>query len=157
DRVDHRQVVAGGNPIVEKRAVAHRSGGIIEILFIDAPANTLDDASLNLPFDITGVNRRPDVLGRRVSQNVDLARLGIDLDIDRMRGERAAAAFRIDRPLASDRFARLIDFFRQLPEGEFLAARPEQASGLIRHLLWIDLPDFRGPLDHLPLNVAPRL
>ena len=79
---------------------------------------------MNLAFDVTGMNGSPHVLSRRVAQDFDFARFGIDLDVDAVRGERPAAALRIDRRAANNRVPRLLNLFGDLLEREFLPGRP---------------------------------
>jgi len=70
---------------------------------VQRPADALDDAALDLPLDIGGVDRGADILRGDKAQDRHLAGLGIDLDIAELAGEAGRLAAGVDRGRAGDR------------------------------------------------------
>src|SRR5207245_1378074 len=60
---------------------------VVKVLLVKCPADALRHSSLQLPLDITGMKCAPRILRNRATQNLHLARIGIDLNIDTHRGE----------------------------------------------------------------------
>ena len=92
NRFDHREVKARRHAVVKKSRVPHRTAVIIVVFFVERPADTLSDTTLDLPFDVTGMHRLANILSRRVTQDLDLASLRINLHIHNMGGEAGANA-----------------------------------------------------------------
>ena len=85
--LDHGQVQRGGHAVVQERCVAQLAVVVVEVLFVQRHADALGGTALHLALDVGGVNGRTHVLNGRVAQNLDLAGVGIDLDIDDVRRE----------------------------------------------------------------------
>ena len=114
-RVDHRQVEAGRHPVVEEAGVGHLALVVVDVLLVQRPADALHGPALHLPLDVAGMDRLADVLNGGVAQDGHLARLGIDLDVDDVRGEGAADAGRIDAGPADDGAAGGVQLRRPAP------------------------------------------
>jgi len=56
DGIDHRQVQAGWHSVVQEGGVLHPAIGVVEVFFIQSPADSLHHATLHLSFDIAGVD-----------------------------------------------------------------------------------------------------
>ena len=97
DCIDHWQVQGRWHTVVEQTGVEKVALVVVDVLFIDCPADALCDTSLHLSFDIGGMDCLANVLGNRVAQNRDLARIGIDFNVDALRGESWAEVLRMDR------------------------------------------------------------
>jgi hypothetical protein len=78
NRFDHREVQARRHAVVKKSRVPHRAALIVVVFFVERPADTLSDTTLDLPFDVTGMHRLAHILRRRVTQDLDLAGLRIE-------------------------------------------------------------------------------
>ena len=53
----------------------------MDVLLVQRPADALNNPTLHLALDVTGVDRPSGVLGGRVAKNCDLAGLRVNLDI----------------------------------------------------------------------------
>jgi len=82
DGIDHRQVQAGWHSVVQEGGVLHPAIGVVEVFFIQSPADSLHHATLHLSFDIAGVDGFAGVLHDGVVQDRDLAGLRVHFDID---------------------------------------------------------------------------
>ena len=85
DRIDHRQVERRGHAVVEQAGVLEVAGVVVVVLLVQRHADALGDAALHLAFDVGRVDRGTGVLDGGVAEDIDLARVGIDLDIDDVR------------------------------------------------------------------------
>ena len=74
-RIEHRQVQADEHAIIQETAIEHVALRIKDILFVEGPADALRGTALDLPLDITGMDRLARVLHRRVAQNFNLDEL----------------------------------------------------------------------------------
>src|SRR5205807_2124267 len=97
ERLDHRQVRGDRAAIVEEARVIEAALGVVDVFLVERPADALDDAALDLTLDIARVDRGADVLGGDEAQDLDRARLRIDLDITELRREAWGLAAGIDR------------------------------------------------------------
>ena len=79
DRIDHGKVQSGGHPVVQEAAVGKLTVVVVVVLLIEGPADTLGGATLQLAFDVAGVNGLTRILHRRVTQDFYFARLGVHL------------------------------------------------------------------------------
>src|SRR4029077_5312412 len=102
---DHRQVEAGRDPGIEQTPVTQDALTFVEVLLVERPADPLHGATLHLAFDVARMDRLAGVLGYRGPQNLDLAGLGIDLDVDAGRCETRRTAARVARGAPGDRAA----------------------------------------------------
>ena len=84
------------------------AGLVVHVFLVQRPADALHGAALYLAFDKAGVNGGADILKRRVAQNLDLARVRIDLYIHDVHGEGRTGAAWFDRGAGHDRRARLV-------------------------------------------------
>ncbi len=103
DRLDHRQVGCDRDPVVEEARVIEPPVLVVDVFLVERPADPLRDAALDLALDIARVDRAADVLDRGVAQDLDLARLLVDLDVADTRRKAGAGALRIDRHFGADR------------------------------------------------------
>ena len=102
NRVDHWEVEAGGDAVIQIGRVPHHALVVVEVFFVETPADPLDSAALDLSFDVGGMNRGADGLSGRVAENFDLAGVGVDFDVNDVGGERSAPAFGINRGAADN-------------------------------------------------------
>ena len=94
DRVDHRQVGADRDAVVEKAGVLQPPVLAVDILLVERPADALRRTALELALDIGRVHRLAGVLDHGVAQDPGRAGFGVDLDIADMRRESRRLALR---------------------------------------------------------------
>ena len=87
DRFYHRQVEAGRDPIVEIAGIVEMPVFAVVVLLVEGPADALGRTALHLALDIGRVNGATGVLDDGEAQDLDLARLGVDLDIGDIGGD----------------------------------------------------------------------
>ena len=94
------------------------------------------------------MNGRSRILSDRVAQNLHLARVGVDLDVDAVRAE--GVARRRCRHVGGDRdrIAGLVHPCGELGEGERLAVRAVQIAVFEANVGGVAFPDAGGPLAH---------
>src|SRR5690606_27673190 len=96
----------GRHAVIEEAGVHHAAVVVVVVLLVQRPADALDGAALDLPFDVRRVNRGADILHSRIAEDGDLAGVGVDFNIDDVRAVRAAGAAREQRSLAGGRATR---------------------------------------------------
>ena len=146
DRIDHRQIGADRNPVVEESGVLHLTLVVVDVFLVEGPADTLRGPALELTFDIGRMNRLAGILQHRVAQDIDLAGLRIHLDIDDMGAEARRRPLRVDLRMACDRPAGLVGVLCDIGQGHRLEFARIRAGGLDEaalpgHGLGIDIPD----------------
>jgi hypothetical protein len=104
-RVDHRQIRADRDAVVEEAGVLQAAVLAVDILLVQRPADALDGAALELAFDVGGMHRLAGILDDRVAHDLRGAGFGIDLDIADMRGEADARTIGRIFVMAGDRTA----------------------------------------------------
>src|SRR5580704_10363240 len=154
NRLDHRQVGGYGHSVIEEARVIEAPVLVVDVFFVERPADTLRHAALDLALDIGGVNGPADILDRRIAQDLDLARLLVDLDVADMRRKAGAGALRVDRQLGADRTAGPSRFECNLGQRQRLEAASVGAGGVGLAVLPFDrvggdVPDHRGALFQL--------
>src|SRR5689334_11802977 len=87
NRVDHGYIEAGGHPVIEQSCIEQASIIAVDVGFVQRPADPLDDTTLNLPRNKIGLDGLARVLKGGITQNIDLAGFGIDLDIHDVTGD----------------------------------------------------------------------
>src|SRR5262245_25227587 len=102
-RIEHRQVQADGHAIIQETAIEHVALGIEDILFVEGPPDALRGPTLDLPLNITGMDRLAGILYRRVAQNGDFAGLRVDLHIHNVGAHRRSRTGRINPGTPDDR------------------------------------------------------
>src|SRR5271156_2801806 len=106
DGFDHRQVEAGRHPVVEETEVTQRALVVVKIFFVQRPAESLRGAALHLSLDVARMNRLAGILRDGASQDLHLAGVGIDFDVNQ-RGRKAwSYPARIHARTAGDRSSR---------------------------------------------------
>ncbi len=141
DRLDVRHVVTGGDPVVQKTAVVQPAVVTVMIRFVQRPADALHRTALQLALDITRMDRSAHILHHRVTQDLDLARVGVNLDVRNVRPERAARLVGVHRTATHNRTARLQQLSRQLLETNLLTSRTTQRRTVdVLDRIRIDVP-----------------
>ena len=100
--VDHRQVQAGGHPVVQEAGVFHLPLVVKVVFFVQGPTDALDHAALHLAFHVAGVDGLAGVLDGGVVEDGHLARLGVRLHVDDVGAESAARALGVHTDLAGN-------------------------------------------------------
>ena len=98
DRVHARHVERGRHLVVREIRVQH-AAALVDDLLGERLAQPLRHPALDLPLDVRGVHGEADVLRDHVLVERDLARLGIDGEVDRVGVETRRVEGRIDVPL----------------------------------------------------------
>src|SRR5262249_30118008 len=122
---------------------------VVDIFLVERPADALGDAALDLALDIGGMDRAADILDRGVTQDLDLPRLLVHLDVADMRRKARAGALRVDRHLGADRPTGAPRFERDLGQRQWLEAagigtRRPGLTVLPLDSVGGDVPDHRG-------------
>src|SRR5262245_19910 len=158
-RIDHWQVQARRQPVIQKTGIHHVALIVVVILFVERPANALHRPALQLAFHITGMDRLASILDGRIAQDSDFPCLRVHLNVDDMGADRRTGPARIDPGAAGDWTTGGILTRRDLPEGEpFIGVLRMAADAVpIFDLLDGTLPGTGGPFAHLPLDVLRRL
>src|SRR5215510_8669661 len=94
-RCRYQSLTASGM-IYDHVSIKHVALGIEDILFVEGPPNALRGPALDLPLDITGMDRLARVLHRCVAQNGDFAGLRVHLHVNNVGTHRRSGARRID-------------------------------------------------------------
>jgi hypothetical protein len=89
-------VEAGRHAIIQQTRVEQVPLLVIDVLFVQSPAHPLRHAALHLSLDIARMNRRANVLHRRVAQNLHLAGLGVNFHVHDVRGKGRPPFYRFD-------------------------------------------------------------
>src|SRR5439155_24625261 len=124
---------------------------VVDVLLVERPADTVGPPALAVTIDIARMDRAADILHRGVAQDLDVARLLVDLDVADMRGKAGPRTLRVDRHLRTDRPAGAPRFERDLGERQRLEAagvgtgRPG-LTVLPFDRVGADVPDHRGAL-----------
>ena len=92
DRVNHRQVEAGGHSIIQERRIGHLTVVIVNILFIECPTDALGDTALQLSFDVARMDGLPDILECRVPEDIDFAGFRVHFHVYDVNSERITNA-----------------------------------------------------------------
>src|SRR3974390_1699451 len=163
-RLDHRQVGGYWNPIIEKARIFHVPFRIVDVFLVERPADALRNAALDLPFDITRVDRPTDVLRGDETQHGHLARLRIDFDVAELSAEAGCHDGRINCRFGDDGPARRCPLLRDILNRERLeitdiAACRLGATIFPSHAIWVDVSHLgcteTTPLDYLFGRVDP--
>src|SRR5262249_55667585 len=138
-----------GDAVVEEAGILQSALGIVNILFVQRPADTLDDAALDLAFDVVAVDGAADILRGDEAQYGDAAGFRIDLDVAKLGGETGRLAAGIDGGGGTDRAAGQGFLAGDLLERHRLEVAHVAAGGLgvavfPDHAVGIDAPDHRG-------------
>lgn len=116
--IDHRQVKARRDAIVQEAGIEHRPFRIEDVLFVQSPADALHGPALNLSLDVARMDGFADVLERGVAQNLRLACLGVDLDIHDVDAESGADAAVSEVGTPDDGATSVVQPSCQLSEGQ---------------------------------------
>ena len=81
ERFDLRQVETGRHTIIEQRRIPQRPLLVVHIFLVQRPSDALGDAALRLPFNVARMYGAAGIQGDGATQDLDLASVGIDLDI----------------------------------------------------------------------------
>src|SRR5262249_34728888 len=104
-------------------------------------------AALHLPLDVARVDRLAGVLHDREAQDLDLAGLGVDVEVDEVGRERAAPAGRVDVRATGHGAAGRHELLGDLLEVHALAVgREGRLVRVVRDLGRLGLPARRGRL-----------
>ena len=155
DRVNHRQVQRGGHPVVQEAGVQHPALAVDVVFLVQRPADALHHAALYLAFDIAGMDGPSGVLQSGVAQDGHLAGVRVNLHVHDVQSEGVAHATRVDRRAAHDGASGSVEPGRKGLEGDAqLRVLPVgQHTLVVLHILRRHVPDARGALDHLLLDV----
>ena len=153
--VYHGQVEAGGHTVVEEGAVLH--GAVVSevVLLVERPSDALHRAALYLPFDVAGVDGFAGVLQGREAQYLDLAGLGVHLDVHDVQREGVADTSGVDGRPSYDGAAGAIELRRQLRESDaqLRVLLVAQGGVVVLDIVGRDVPDAGGALDQLRAGV----
>src|SRR5262249_1754002 len=111
--LDQWQVEGGRHPVIEQSGVTQYALVIVKVFFVEAPADSLRGAALHLPFNVARVDRLADVLCDGAPQDLNLAGIRIDFDIDQGSREGGADAARVDARPSAGRSASARELGRQ--------------------------------------------
>src|SRR5690606_18343795 len=89
---------------------------VIDVLFIERPADTLRHTALDLALDVAGVDRPAYILNRSVAEDRNLAGLRVNLNIHNVGGKAWTGAASIERDTRRDRIIGLRQFLGRLFE-----------------------------------------
>ena len=87
-RLDRRQIVRFGHRVVHQRSGQELAGLVVDHLLEEGAADALRDAAVHLPLDDHGIDDPPAVVGHDVSEQLDAACRGVDLDLGDVNGAR---------------------------------------------------------------------
>src|SRR5581483_3417689 len=85
--VDHRDVQRSWHAVVQEAGVDHVALGVVPVLLVERPADALDQAALHLAGHVVRVDRLACVLDGRGPDNLNLAGLRVDFDVDDVSGD----------------------------------------------------------------------
>ena len=94
-RVNHRQVRGNWHAIVEEAGVIQSTVLVINVLFVQRPADTLGGTAVDLSIDIARMDRPADILTCCKAQDLYMPRFRIDFNIDHLRANHAHVTGRI--------------------------------------------------------------
>ena len=151
--VDHGEVEAGGHAVVEEAGVRHGAVLLPHVLLAERPADALDGAALHLPLDVAGVDGGAGVLDGGEAEDIDLARLGVDLDVDDVAGEGGADASRVGAGGGADGAAGAELLASDFLPGDLLVARREDPVLEGDGVGVLGFEEDGGALGHLALHV----
>src|SRR5882724_5263768 len=156
--IDHRHVQHGGHAVIQKARVYHVALLVEVILFVERPADALHRSTLDLAFDVAGMNRLASILNRSITQDRHLARVRVHFHIDDVRAHGRPGAAGINTSATRDGAAGGVLTRCDLLEGEatFRIGRVSHTTVFVYHLVDRALPGFGGPLTHLPLDILGR-
>src|SRR5262249_37431593 len=114
DGIDHGHIRTDRNAIVEEAWIFEAPVLVVDVFFVERPTDALYRAALHLSLDITWVHRPTRILDREVTQDRDLPRFRVDLDVDDMRCQTGPGAVRVDGCVSGYRATSLARSLRDL-------------------------------------------
>ena len=91
-RIDVRQIGANRNAVVQETRVLQPAVFAVDVLLVQRPADPLRSRTLELPFDVVGMDGLPSVLDNRITQDFGCAGFRIDFHVTDVACKRNASA-----------------------------------------------------------------
>ena len=149
-RVNHRQVQAGGHPVVEETGVSHSTLGGVEILLVQGPADALHRGALDLSLDKVGMHRLAGVQKGGKAEDGDFAGIRIHFYIHDIAGKDGADAGRGRRGGTGNRAAGTHQAAGQFLESQLVLGFGADKSAVLKvHIVILHFPQEGGPAFHL--------
>src|SRR5262249_57328774 len=102
----HRHVGCHRNTVIEEARVLQTAVLVVPVLLVERPSDPLNGATLHLAFDVAWMHRLACVLHHRIAQNLDGARVWIDLDVADVRAKAYTGPVGVVFEMPRDRSAR---------------------------------------------------
>ncbi len=102
DRIDHWDIRAHGNTIVQEPGVFQLTLVVVYVFLVKRPTNSLDGTTLHLPFNVSGVDRFASILDCGVANDRNFSCLSVYLNVHDMCSKAWSCACYVHRTVGHD-------------------------------------------------------